>query len=877
MAVKTGLPTSMSVEQLHTPGEDNVSGKGVQSFLKLHHKRLIKVLFSVLLLVAALSLIIFLCWTGGSQFLAVESRNLNNVHGEGETHTVVYERFQGYLKWASRLWMRTGTTASHSVSNTMDEAKMNVTWSRGIFGDGTYPDEGIEKLSENLTLSSYSHVHDQKEHSVPASTLPDIRDKLPQDAFIIMSNELPRPRFMTSVGNGHVGTVIDSDTVLMNGLYNGRHGDSHRARIPSMVSCNITGFHPHQPYKPRRAYTLNMMNGMYLETIHGDDFVLEKKIYAHRQLKRLLVTEIDVVRVYKAGQMAMKVNMENNRGKPSDDVNFDTITDAVECNGTVTGCRYMHGKTNISETPSSDLQDIHIFYDPIPTHLDVPVVPSSEKSQRTKWTFYASFAQDKDDAKNYYELAAGYTATDYLLQRHVAAWHKLWTRGVITLEGNLTLARAVSGAMYYILSSIQLEYDPSDPFIGLSPSDLAHGVTEDDYLGHVFWDQDTWMYPGVLMMFPDLGKLLLRTRLRTLAAAKENAKLNGNIGAQFPWETAHTGSEVCPGEVYAKNELHISGDISFAFRQYMYMTKDMDFYILEGGRNLVNDISEFWASRVSMNETTKTYDILNVMPPDEYKRSINNSVYTNYVAALALKADHDISSTLKLVATGDPDWIKIAENLVIPFDDELQYHPEYEGYQNGTSVKQADVILIGFPFMMNMSQQVRRNDLTLYDEVTDPKGPAMTWTMFAIGWLELGEHEKANKLMERNMDHIQEPFQVWSEVTGGEGGVNFITGMGGLLQSMIFGYGGFRIRQDHLEFNPSLPDQVTRLTLTGISYQGGVFCFCIETSGLAITLTSKQYPFLQFKVKIPSAGREMILQLGKTVKIGLEKSNLIRV
>jgi hypothetical protein len=61
----------------------------------------------------------------------------------------------------------------------------------------------------------------------------------------------------------------------------------------------------------------------------------------------------------------------------------------------------------------------------------------------------------------------------------VAAWQKLWTRGVITMEGNLPLAKAVSGAMYYILSSIQLEYDPSDPFIGLSPSDLAHGVTED--------------------------------------------------------------------------------------------------------------------------------------------------------------------------------------------------------------------------------------------------------------------------------------------------------------------------------------------------------------------------------------------------------------
>jgi hypothetical protein len=68
----------------------------------------------------------------------------------------------------------------------------------------------------------------------------------------------------------------------------------------------------------------------------------------------------------------------------------------------------MHGKTNITETPTSEHQNIHIFYDPIPTFLEVPAAPSSKESQRTKWTFYASFAQDKDRAKKYYELGKVY-------------------------------------------------------------------------------------------------------------------------------------------------------------------------------------------------------------------------------------------------------------------------------------------------------------------------------------------------------------------------------------------------------------------------------------------------------------------------------------
>ncbi|XP_064622222.1 protein-glucosylgalactosylhydroxylysine glucosidase-like [Lineus longissimus] len=714
----------------------------------------------------------------------------------------------------------------------------------------------------------YTQIHDGRSYAVRSAALPSIEHLIPQDAFIISNETLPDACFMTSVGNGHVGTVVDSDTILMNGFYNGRGGHSHRARIPSMVSCIIDRFEPRFNVEPRRLYTLNMMNGMYLETIYGDDFILEKKVYAHRQKTHLLVTEIDVIRIHKENQTALKVFLKNNKGKKSYDIRFDRRSNRR---------KYMRGTTYTSETLTSGRQSIHIYYDPLLSSLVVPPVPSTEKAQRIKWLFYASFAQDRRDARRSYALAIIHSLTDKLLQSHVAAWHALWTRSAIILEGNLPLARAVSGAMYYILSSIQLEYDPSDPFIGLSPSDLAHGDTSEDYLGHVFWDQDTWMYPGVLMMFPDLGKLLLRTRLRTLAAAKENAKLNGNIGAQFPWEIAYTGHEVCPGEVYAKNEIHISGDISFAFRQYMCMTKDVDFYVEEGGRELVTAISRFWDGRVSYDQNKRKFEILSVMPPDEMRQSIHNSVYTNYVASLALRADEDISRSLQINSTGDPNWLKIADDLVILFDEDEQFHPEFEGYRRGYPIKQADVILLGFPLMMDMPEHVRRNDLTFYDAVTDPEGPAMTWTMSAIGWLELAEYDKAHTLLMKNMKHVQQPFQVWSEVIGGQGGVNFITGMGGLLQSMIFGYGGFRIRQDHLEFNPSLPDQVTRLTLTGISYQGGVFTFCIQEDGLDITLTSTQDHFQLFNVITLSTGREDILHCDRPHRIGLEKAKIIRL
>ena len=48
----------------------------------------------------------------------------------------------------------------------------------------------------------------------------------------------------------------------------------------------------------------------------------------------------------------------------------------------------------------------------------------------------------------------------------------------------------------------------------------------------------------------------------------------------------------------------------------------------------------------------------------------------------------------------------------------------------GLVIKQADVILMGFPWEFqhtNITAQTRANDLNVYSLVTDPGGPAMTW------------------------------------------------------------------------------------------------------------------------------------------------------
>lgn len=56
--------------------------------------------------------------------------------------------------------------------------------------------------------------------------------------------------------------------------------------------------------------------------------------------------------------------------------------------------------------------------------------------------------------------------------------------------------------------------------------------------------------------------------------------------------------------------------------------------------------------------------------------------------------------------------------------------------------------------------QVRLNDLLFYENRTNPNGPAMANAMFAIGWLEAGKKQKAEKSFLKNYANIQGPFKV---------------------------------------------------------------------------------------------------------------------
>lgn len=84
------------------------------------------------------------------------------------------------------------------------------------------------------------------------------------------------------------------------------------------------------------------------------------------------------------------------------------------------------------------------------------------------------------------------------------------------------------------------------------------------------------------------------------------------------------------------------------------------------------------------------------------------------------------------------------------------------------------------------------HDLHYYANVTRESGPAMTWSMFAANYLATSEDWRATEYFTRGyQSYVRPEFKVWSETPiGYEGSANFLTGIGGFLQALIFGYGG---------------------------------------------------------------------------------------
>ncbi len=381
-------------------------------------------------------------------------------------------------------------------------------------------------------------------------------------------------------------------------------------------------------------------------------------------------------------------------------------------------------------------------------------------------------------------IFAALEGRDRLLSRHYAAWEALWESD-IQIEGDLSVQRDVRAALYHLYS-----FARKGTAYSLSPMGLS-GL---GYNGHVFWDTELWMYPPLLVLQPDIARSLLEYRFERLGAAKQNAFAHGYEGAMFPWESAGDGSEDTP--VWALTgpfEQHISGCIGWATWKYYQVTKDQE-WLATRGYPMLREIADFWTSRVEKGADGKLH-INNVVAADEWAENVDDNAFTNAVAILSLQYATEAAKELGL--TPNPNWNKTAD--LIPIlrmpDGTVREHATYEG----EAIKQADVNLLTFPLKLITDEATMRKNLSYYEAKISPNGPAMGYSVLSIIHNKLGSTEKAYELFLRGFRPNQvPPFGVISETAGGTNPY-FATGAGGMLQAVLFGFGGLDITAQGLE------------------------------------------------------------------------------
>ncbi|CAG9784083.1 unnamed protein product [Diatraea saccharalis] len=579
---------------------------------------------------------------------------------------------------------------------------------------------------------------------------------------------------MPSVGNGHVATNVFSDTVYMNGLYNGRGGRSHRARIPAYANVRLNSTLTHHPFKP--VYSLDTRDAVFKVRVDRDRSIVTQRIYAHKFYTRTIVNQIQVVAKPHADPNFIHheiwIAVKLLPGAESEDVAFESpVPEIVDGRTVWSAC----GRT--VEVEAAALQPepsaACACWTGVPDHLVVP-----QHGARVV-TFAMTLDTDRTVARREL-LQVLQEDGEELFRKHVEPWHRLYYSAGIDIEGDLQLSKVTNAIWYYLLSSLPSEesYQPLNKFYGLSP-------------------------------------------------------------------------EVTPSREVAEYEQHITGCISFAIRQYLAATRDEDF-LKHGGCSIVTNIADFWASRATINYTTGLYDISNVMGPDEDHGNVTNSIFTNVVAGYSLYLAEYVSCLCAAYyrarsgagegeGEGGPRWADVAWSLALPYDAALDYHPQYDGYRRGDVIKQADAVLLAYPLLYPMNRSTMSNDLSYYESVTRPTGPAMTWSMHAVAHLRLGDEHRAAELFHRSYrDYVREPFKVWSEGSGADvGAVNFLTGAAGALQALGAGYAGAALRLRGLQLaRARLPPAATALTLRGIKYLGANLTLEIKEKSTTLRVNS---------------------------------------
>jgi trehalose/maltose hydrolase-like predicted phosphorylase len=443
----------------------------------------------------------------------------------------------------------------------------------------------------------------------------------------------------------------------------------------------------------------------------------------------------------------------------------------------------------------------------------------------TQATVFTSDGKDSRAAASSEAEGARARGWQALAGENAVAWGRRWETD-IEVQGDTALQRVVRSMLFYLLAS-----GAEGTGLGIPPMGLSGG----GYYGHVFWDSDTWMFPPLLVTHPDVARSLVAFRRRTLPAARANASANGYQGAMYPWEADERGQETTPffAVQNAKMEIHVNGDVALAQWQYYQVTGDSA-WLATDGYPVIRETANFWVSRARRDSVRDRYHIDSVVSVHEGLIGVSDDAYTNAVARKNLEIA--VAASNRLGAKPDPRWGEVAAKLHLPYDSASEFYRTYEGAPDSTLG--AVTPLLSYPLGVAMSERAKRSQLEQAVEryLKEGGGAMMGNTLLAVDAAELGDRALVDSLLPHSYQpHLRGPFHMLSETPKNDA-VNFVTGAGGFLQQVIFGYTGLRIGDGGLEsaFDPVLPSKVTRLVLRNFYCRGRRYDVVVDSTGRRI-------------------------------------------
>jgi trehalose/maltose hydrolase-like predicted phosphorylase len=441
-----------------------------------------------------------------------------------------------------------------------------------------------------------------------------------------------------------------------------------------------------------------------------------------------------------------------------------------------------------------------------------------------------------------------HSGVQHAVAAHVAAWEERWRHADVQIEGDESLQRALRFSAYHLISAANDE----DERVSIG----ARALTGESYKGHVFWDTEIYMVPFYILTHPPSARALLMYRYYTLPAAREKAKLAGYRGAMYPWESADTGEETTPNFVIDPGghvipvlngdmENHITADVAYAVSQYWQWSGD-DGFLLQAGAEIILETARFWASRGKM-EADNRYHIRHVIGPDEYHENIDDSAFTNLMAAWNLQRGAEIAQLLaqrwpeawgllaeRLRITPEEvlSWLRHAAAMYTGFDPQTKLLEQHEGFfnldpvdlaayeprnaamdvilghtriQQTNVVKQADVVMAMYLLWDQFSPDVREANFRYYEPRTG-HGSSLSPSIHALMAARLGSMSVAEKYLRQAAE-----IDLGNNMGNAAGGIH-AAAIGGLWQAVVFGFGGLQIHQDKLSFAPRLLPHWRRLS-----------------------------------------------------------------